>query len=68
MGGDIYICPKVVFSNGVVYGSDNYTELLRVMIHGILHLIGYNDGSVEEKSMMRSKEDFYLDFGRQRIT
>ncbi len=64
VGGDIFICPQVVFLNGVIYESDNYTELFRVMIHGVLHLIGYNDGSVEEKSMMRSKEDFYLDFGR----
>lgn len=65
VGGDIFICPQVVFCNGVIYGSDNYTELIRVMIHGVLHLIGYNDDSEEEKSVMRGKEDFYLDFGRE---
>jgi rRNA maturation RNase YbeY len=64
VSGEIFICPQAVFLNGVTYGSDNYTELFRVMIHGVLHLIGYSDGSVEEKSVMRGKEDFYLDLGR----
>jgi rRNA maturation RNase YbeY len=35
-------------------------ELYRVMIHGILHLCGYQDHNQKEKSLMRSKEDFYL--------
>jgi probable rRNA maturation factor len=64
VGGDIFICPKIVFLNGVIYGSDNYTELFRVMIHGVLHLFGYSDGTAEEKNVMRGKEDIYLDFGR----
>ncbi len=64
VGGDIFICPKIVFVNAVSYGSDDYTELYRVMIHGILHLMGYNDGTEEEKRIMRGKEDFYLDVGR----
>jgi probable rRNA maturation factor len=64
VGGDIFICPQMVFLNAKNYGSDNYTELFRVMIHGILHLIGYNDGTVEEIDVMRERENFYLDFGR----
>jgi probable rRNA maturation factor len=64
LGGDIFICPKMVFINADSYGSDNYTELFRVMIHGLLHLAGYKDGTDEEKSVMRGKEDYYLDFGR----
>jgi rRNA maturation RNase YbeY len=64
VGGDIFICPEIVFMNAVTYGSDDYTELYRVMIHGILHLMGYNDGTVEEKRIMRGKEDFFLDAGR----
>jgi probable rRNA maturation factor len=64
VGGDIFICPRIVFLNAVNYGSDNYTELFRVMIHGVLHLVGYNDGTVEENGVMRERENFYLDFGR----
>jgi rRNA maturation RNase YbeY len=64
VGGDIFICPEMVFINAVNYGSDHYTELFRVMIHGLMHLVGYNDHTSEEKSVMREKEDYYLDFGR----
>lgn len=64
VGGDIFICPEVVFLNAVSYESDNYTEVFRVMIHGVLHLVGYNDSTVEEKREMRKKEDHYLDFGK----
>jgi rRNA maturation RNase YbeY len=64
--GDIFISPQVVFLNAVNYGSDNYTELFRVMIHGVLHLAGYKDGSSVEKSIMRGREDYYLDFGKTR--
>jgi rRNA maturation RNase YbeY len=63
--GDIFICPDVVFINAVDYGSDNYTELFRVMIHGLLHLAGYNDGTAEEKSAMRRNEEYYLDYGKK---
>jgi probable rRNA maturation factor len=64
VAGDIFICPQRVFSNAVDYGSGNYSELFRVMIHGVLHLMGYNDGTVKEKSVMRSKEDYYLNIGK----
>ena len=63
VGGDIFICPEVIYSNAVNYGSDNYTEIFRVMIHGVLHLVGYNDASAIEKVVMRGREDYYLDFG-----
>ena len=63
VGGDIYICPQMVFSNAVDYGSGNYNELFRVMIHGLLHLVGYNDSTVDERSVMRRREEYYLDFG-----
>jgi probable rRNA maturation factor len=65
VGGDIFICPEVVFLNAVNYGSDNYTELFRVMIHGVLHVSGYNDARADERMEMRRREDHYLDFGRE---
>jgi len=65
VGGDIYICPGIGFMNAVTYGSDNYHELYRVMIHGVLHLTGYNDSTAEEREVMRSREDHYLEWGKK---
>ena len=64
VGGDIFVCPGMVFFNAVDYGSDNYTELYRVMIHGVLHLVGYSDGTEDERSVMRNLEDYYLNYGK----
>jgi probable rRNA maturation factor len=57
---EIYISVERVKENAIVHEVDFFNELYRVMIHGILHLCGYNDGTSEEKAEMRRKEDFYL--------
>ena len=46
-----------IVTNGVSFEN----ELNRVIVHGVLHLCGYKDKSVDEEKLMRSKEDFYLD-------
>ena len=40
--GDIYICPEVISKNAEKYGTSFQEELARVIIHGILHLLGYD--------------------------
>ena len=45
IGGDIYISIDRVRENARFYGKPVFNELSRVMIHGILHLLGYNDES-----------------------
>lgn len=57
---EIYISVERVKENALFHEVDFLNELYRVMIHGILHLCGYNDTTSEEKSEMRRKEDFYL--------
>lgn len=57
---EIYISVDRVKENAEVLKTDYMTELYRVMIHGILHLCGYNDHSTDEKKIMRQKEDYYL--------
>jgi len=59
---DIYISIDRVKANANNYKVDSMRELLRVLLHGCLHLCGYNDHSKEEKRVMRAKEDFYLSF------
>lgn len=61
ISGDLFISVDTVHSNADIYGVRFREELDRVIIHGILHLIGYNDKSVEEQKMIRGKEDFYLE-------
>jgi rRNA maturation RNase YbeY len=61
LNGDIYISLDKVSENSQDYGTSFYNELLRVVIHGVLHLIGYKDKTDEEIQQMRSKEDLYLD-------
>lgn len=60
VSGDIFICIPQVKENAFEYRVSFQQELLRVLIHGILHLLGYDDHKNEEIEMMRSKEDFYL--------
>ena len=60
ISGDIYISVERVQSNALQFEQSFEKELKRVLVHGVLHLIGYNDKSSEEKSLMRKKEEAYL--------
>jgi probable rRNA maturation factor len=60
ISGDIFISIERVKENCVQYKTTFSDELHRVMVHGILHLCGYNDSLKSEKAAMRSKEDYYL--------
>ena len=60
VSGDIYISTERVRENARERDLDVKDELHRVMIHGILHYVGYKDNSELEKKKMRSKEDYYL--------
>lgn len=55
--GEIYISIERVKENAETFEVSFEDELKRVMIHGILHLIGYKDKTEEEQSTMRSMED-----------
>tara|TARA_B100001115_G_scaffold175426_1_gene161463 strand:+ start:670 stop:1089 length:420 start_codon:yes stop_codon:yes gene_type:complete len=60
INGDIFVSVERVTENANAYGVNFEDELDRVLIHGILHLAGYQDKSREEVNTMREKEDFYL--------
>ena len=60
ISGDIFISYERVMDNSSIYNVSVQNELLRVMIHGILHLIGFKDKTVEELNIIRKKEDFYI--------
>ena len=58
--GEIYISTERVQENSQSYGVVFNEELARVMIHGLLHLCGYNDSTDQEKQAMRQKETDYI--------
>ncbi len=58
--GEIYISIERVQENALKFKTDFEDELHRVMIHGILHLIGYKDKKPSEKALMRKKEEACL--------
>ena len=60
ISGDLYISLKRVIENAKEFNISEVNELLRVIIHGVLHLIGYNDKKKNEQGIMRGKEDLYL--------
>jgi rRNA maturation RNase YbeY len=62
--GDLFISIDTVRSNAKLFKTTILNELRRVMIHGALHLCGYNDKTDEEKVQMRLKEDEYLAYFR----
>lgn len=61
VSGDIFISVDRVKENSGLFNVSFFDELKRILIHGILHLTGYNDKSDPEKQVMTQKENFYLD-------
>lgn len=57
ISGDIFISIDTVLENSKEYQVLFSNELNRVMIHGILHLLGFNDKTDEEQFIMTQKED-----------
>ncbi len=60
VSGDIFISIDRVKENAVLFNTLFGIELYRVIIHGILHLLGYNDQKEREKKEMQKKEEIYI--------
>ena len=58
--GEIYISVETVKSNSIIHKTIYRHELLRVIFHGALHLCGYGDKKKSEITIMRQKEEYYL--------
>jgi rRNA maturation RNase YbeY len=57
ISGDLFIGIEQVAENAIEFKTTTKLELLRVIVHGIFHLIGYNDSTDKEKAEMRKRED-----------
>jgi len=60
MNGEIYINEEVMVENAVEFGVEVDNELVRLIVHGVLHLAGLDDHTVEEKNFMTRNEEKYL--------
>jgi probable rRNA maturation factor len=60
--GDIFISLERVKENATSYKTTFNNENHRIIIHGVLHLLGYKDKLKEDKHLMTSKEDLYLKY------
>ena len=60
VNGEIFISKDTVKRNSYNYNVSLDEEMMRVIIHGVLHLIGYSDKTEEEKLQMRNLEDRWL--------
>jgi probable rRNA maturation factor len=61
ISGDIFISIDRVKENADEFRQDFEKELQRVMVHGVLHLIGYSDHGKKKKIIMTEREDYYLE-------
>jgi probable rRNA maturation factor len=66
--GEVYLSTERIKENAKAHHEAYQKELLRVMIHGALHLCGYKDKTKAEEKRMRLKEEFYLQRFRKRFT
>jgi probable rRNA maturation factor len=60
ISGDILISTERVVENAKIFNVNYLTELHRVIVHGLLHLLGYKDKIEKDANTMREKENYYL--------
>jgi len=60
ISGDLFISVDRLIENAETNNVEFLNELARVVIHGVLHLCGYNDKTPEEITLIREKESYYL--------
>lgn len=60
VSGEIYISAERVEENANQFSQEFDLEIHRIIIHGVLHLLGYKDKTPKDKLLMTNKEDYYL--------
>lgn len=67
LSGDVFISVDRVKENAVEYNVPFEIELARVVIHGLLHLVGYDDKTDDLRALMRDKENQYINLIENKI-
>jgi probable rRNA maturation factor len=66
--GELLLGIDEIKKNSVFYKTSFFNEFCRVLIHGCLHLVGYNDITQKQKKLIREKENFYLNEIRKYVS
>lgn len=65
--GTLFCCAPRIREQAKEFNESPEEEFLRIYIHGLLHLAGYEDKTDEQKQQMTAREDFYLDHVEQKL-
>ena len=57
---EAFVCPEEVFKNAQRHSQSIENEMVRVLLHAVLHVLGYDDKSKESRQEMRKQEDRFL--------
>lgn len=60
VAGDLFISTDRATENALKFNCSTDDEVQRLLVHGTLHLLGYKDKTPEDKKLMTTKEDYYL--------
>jgi len=61
INAEIYVGLETVYRNARILGEKRRDELYRVMVHGLLHILGYDDKKREDRIRMRERENEYME-------
>ncbi len=59
--GELFICPEIARTQAMEFSTTWQSEIVRYLAHGILQLIGFNDGTTEEKDTMKLRENHLVE-------
>jgi probable rRNA maturation factor len=66
--GDVIVCPQVAATNAIAAGHTAVEEMLLLVVHGILHLLGFDHGEpAEEQRMFALQRKLLLTFLASRL-
>lgn len=58
--GEVFVCPQVAAEYAALHGGDPFQEMSLYVVHGLLHLMGYDDMSSEDRARMRQAEERHM--------
>lgn len=58
--GEVFVCPQTAFDYVQHHGGDLYEEITLYVVHGVLHLLGYDDIDEADQRVMRERERFHM--------